>query len=153
MAYLCLAFTGVARAQVETKQDSTAKSLVNEQQNKLNEQKLKSSADLEIDGLIVDETVTKTGRNFYDIFQMQWEAPVGVKNFSITIKEKPARGNVSIVSVVVNDESVFEYQLQPRYEVIEEVANYVVTLVFDHLVNDQLTKQLEAEGKQLRELY
>jgi curli production assembly/transport component CsgE len=152
-AILLLAFTGVAIAQVETKQDTTSKSLVHEQQNRLTEQKLKSSADLEIDGLIVDETVTKTGRTFYDIFHMQWEAPIGVKNFSITIKEKPARGNFSLLSVEVNEESIFEYQLQPRYEMIEEAANYVVSLVYDYLVNDQLTKQLEAEGKKLREVY
>ncbi|RNI27208.1 hypothetical protein EFA69_13685 [Rufibacter immobilis] len=134
-------------------QVDTTQSLNNEQQNRLNEQRLKTSADLEIDGLVMDETVTKIGRTFYDVFHMQWEAPQGVRNFTIVVKEKPARGNGAIVSVAVNDENIFEYQLQPRQEVIEEVASYVVALVTEHLMKDQLAKQLEAEGRKAREVY
>ncbi|MBB6612493.1 hypothetical protein H7F15_15720 [Pontibacter sp. Tf4] len=111
------------------------------------------SADLEVDGLIVDRTITKIGRDFYDIFHRQWEAPADAHNFTILIEEKPTRSNGAYVVVSVNDEPVFEYQLQPRYDVIEEVANYTVAMVYEYLVTDQLNKQLEAEGKKAREVF
>lgn len=111
------------------------------------------SSELEVDGLIVDETTTKVGRDFYDIFHRQWEAPAGVHNFTILIEEKPTRSNGAYVVVSVNDEPVFEYNLQPRYDVIEEVANYTVAMVYEYLVTDQLNKQLEAEGRKAREVF
>lgn len=111
------------------------------------------SADLEVDGLIVDETITKIGRDFYDVFNRQWEAPNDIHNYTILIQEKPTRSNGAYVVVSVNDEPVFEYNVQPRYDVIEEVATYTVAIVYEYLVSDKLNKQLEAEGKKAREVF
>uniref|UniRef100_A0ABW6BX33 Curli production assembly/transport component CsgE n=1 Tax=Pontibacter toksunensis TaxID=1332631 RepID=A0ABW6BX33_9BACT len=117
------------------------------------EQNIRSSADLEIDGLIVDKTITKVGRDFYDVFQRQWEAPPMAQNFTIQIEELPSRGNITVVSLSVNEDKLFEQPLQPRYDIIEEVATYMVGVVYDYLMNDQLNKQLEAEGKKAREVF
>ena len=124
-----------------------------EQKGERLEQNIQRSADLEIDGLIVDETITKIGRDFYDIFHRQWEAPASSTNFTILIQEKPTRSNGAYVVVSVNDETVFEYNLQPRYDQIEEAANYTVTLVYEFLMSENLNKKLEAEGKKAREVY
>lgn len=117
------------------------------------EEHVRSSADLEVDGLIVDETITKIGRDFYDVFHRQWEAPPSAKNFTILIKERPTRGNGALIQVALNDELLFEQQLQPRYDVIEEVATYVATGLYEYLVRNQLQQQLEAEGRQAREVF
>lgn len=117
------------------------------------EQYIRNSAELEIDGLIVDETITKTGRDFYEVFQRQWEAPPTAKNFTILIEELPSRGNISVVSLSVNEHKLFEQALQPRYDTIEEVATYMVGVVYEYLLNDQLNRQLEEEGKKAYEVY
>ncbi|WP_276497403.1 CsgE family curli-type amyloid fiber assembly protein [Pontibacter litorisediminis] len=117
------------------------------------EENIRSSADLEVDGLIVDETITKIGRDFYEVFHRQWEAPPAAKNFTILIKERPTRGNGALIQVALNDELLFEQQLQPRYDVIEETATYVATGLYEYLVRNQLQQQLEAEGKQAREVF
>ncbi len=117
------------------------------------EQYIRSSADLEIDGLIVDKTITKIGRDFYEVFQRGWEAPPGARNFTILIEELPSRGNISVVSLSVNEDKLFEQPLQPRYDTIEEVATYMVGVVYEYLMNDQLNKQLEAEDKKAYEVY
>ncbi len=124
-----------------------------EQKNQPLEQNIRNSADLEVDGLIVDQTITKLARDFYDIFQRQWEAPPGAKNFTILIQEKPTRSNGAFVSISVNDEPVFEYNLQPRYDQVEEVANYSVAFIYGYVANNQLNAQLEAEGKKAREVF
>ncbi|WP_299826367.1 CsgE family curli-type amyloid fiber assembly protein [uncultured Pontibacter sp.] len=140
------------------KEDSISISNTNKQQtvgllNQLLQERLQNSVDLEIDGLVVDETITKVGRDFYDIFLMQWEAPPMAKNFTVLIKEQPARGNSSIVSITVNEQKIFEEALQPRYDLIEEVATYMVAVVYDYLLQDQLNQQLEAEGKRAKEVF
>lgn len=133
-------------------QDTTELPLTPEQLHQY-EQNIRSSADLEVDGLIVDKTITKAGRDFYEVFQRQWEAPPMARNFTIQIEELPGRGNITIVSLSVNEDRLFEQPLQPRYDIIEEVATYMVGVVYEYLVNDQLNKQLEAEGKKEREVF
>ncbi|RDV15998.1 hypothetical protein DXT99_06380 [Pontibacter diazotrophicus] len=133
-------------------QDTTRLPLTSEQLHQY-EQNIRSSADLEIDGLIVDNTITKAGRDFYEVFQRQWEAPPMARNFTIEIEELPSRGNITVVSLSVNEDKLFEQPLQPRYDIIEEVATYMLGVVYEYLVNDQLNKQLEAEGKKEREVF
>ncbi|ARS34365.1 hypothetical protein CA264_02310 [Pontibacter actiniarum] len=134
------------------RQDTGTSQKAYEQLNQF-EQPVRSSADLEVDGLIVDETITKIGRDFYDVFHRQWEAPPTARNFTILIKERPTRGNGALVQVALNDQLLFEQQLQPRYDVIEEVATYVAAALYEHLLRDQLNQQLEAEGRKAREVF
>jgi hypothetical protein len=77
---------------------------------------------LEIDGLVVDETLTKLGRDFYDLFYRGWHAPPDAVNYTITLAEQPVPNLGTRVSVRVNDEIAFSANLQPRYETIETAA-------------------------------
>ena len=105
-----------------------------------------SSYDLEIDGLIVDATVTKAGRDFYQVFYNNWQAPPNAKNFSIEIKEKPSRGLGTIVSIDVNDRQVIEIPLQPRYDIIESMAEQAVRSIYGYLQNyEQIQQQLSGD--------
>lgn len=82
---------------------------------------------VEIDGLIVDETLSKVGRDFYDAFYSKWAAPLGAKDYTIFIKETPPRMNRFTVSIYVNDDEVFSSYLAPREEIIDAYADYAVS--------------------------
>ena len=102
--------------------------------------------DLEIDGLIVDETVTKSGRDFYQIFYSTWEAPPNANNYTISISEKPARGIATILMIDINDNRVVETPLQPRYDIIESIAEQAVQICFEYLLNyEQIQEQLSGD--------
>lgn len=88
---------------------------------------------LELDGLVMDETRSKIGRDFYDIFYQQWQAPPDSKNYTITISEKPTPTLGSLVTVRVNDQQVFQYRLQPRYEIIKQVAEYAARVTYSYM--------------------
>lgn len=99
--------------------------------------------DLEIDGLIVDETVTKSGRDFYQVFYSLWEPPPNASNFTIRISEKPARGIATVVMVDINDSRVIETPLQPRYDIIEAIARQATRSIYNYLLNyEQVQQQL-----------
>lgn len=106
--------------------------------------------DLEIDGLIMDETLTRSGRNFYELFYGAWSPPAGAKNFTITIKETPGRG-IGIgtrVAVLINSEEVLTLPVQPRYEVIEQMAQYAVSRAWSYLKNyEQMQSDLQGDDQ------
>jgi curli production assembly/transport component CsgE len=101
---------------------------------------------LEIDGLILNETKTKAGTEFYDFFYTKWVAPLEAFDFIISIEELPGRGRGSQVSIKVNDHLVFRRGLQPRSDLIEEVANIAVQIVQRHLVQRQKISSQLGEG-------
>ena len=108
--------------------------------------KEKKSVDIEIDGLIVDETVTKMGRDFYQVFYSNWEAPPNSSNFTLKITEKPMIGIGTRIMVEINDQLVAESPLQPRYDIIESIAKQAVAMCYDYLLNyEQIQRELSGE--------
>lgn len=79
---------------------------------------------VEIDGLVVDETLTRAGRDFYDAFYQRWRWPAGAAT-TLTIHEQPAPGLGTRLSVRVDGEAVFETQLHPRADTMETVEQAV----------------------------
>ena len=89
--------------------------------------------DLEIDGLIFDETRTRVGRDFYEKFYTLWTAPFGVNDYSILVEEQPPRGRSVSVQVKVKERIVSIHHLQPREEMIENAAKSAVRRAVQYL--------------------
>jgi len=102
--------------------------------------------EIEVGGLIIDETISKMGHDFYDMFYSQWIAPDVDFNYTIYIKEKPVPGMGSIVSVSVNDDELVSQRIQPRAELIEAVAEYAHRRLQSYLLNyEDIQKQLSGQ--------
>jgi curli production assembly/transport component CsgE len=110
------------------------------------ERELGEGVFLEVDGLVVDQTVSKVGREFYEFFFSNWDPPIELKNFSVTIKEMPPRMNRVSVSVLINDDEVFSSFLSPRPDVIEAYAMYAIELAVQHLVEMEDVSRTLEEG-------
>jgi len=89
-----------------------------------------------ISGLVIDETRSKIGRDFYTVFYQNWTPPENVSGFTITISEQPAPGLGTIISVKANDTETFKYRLQPRYDFIQQAAQYAVSVTHNYLKNN-----------------
>lgn len=120
-----------------------------EQKVTAQKQKKRNAVDaLEIDGLILDETRSKTGRDFYDIFYTKWTAPAEARDFSITIRELPSRGRSARIAVEVNGNILFSRFLQPRQDVLELLAEQTVIVIQKHLNDsEKLKNDLEADDQ------
>lgn len=66
-----------------------------------------------VNGIVLDETRSKTGRDFYKAFYESWSKRDGVENSVVRVAEKPGPGLGSIVFVEVNYEEIFELRLRP----------------------------------------
>jgi len=108
-------------------------------------------SDLEITGLIIDETRSKIGRDFYDAFYANWniQTPIN-KYYSILIEEKPARGSVSQIIVQVNDNEVMRHFVQFRTSEIEDMAKSAVYRVQRYLAKEnEVRNRLREESDQM----
>ncbi|NDP22926.1 MAG: hypothetical protein GZ091_17880 [Paludibacter sp.] len=102
--------------------------------------------DIEIDGLLVDDTKTKSGKDFYDLFYGSWEAPAGAKNYTITVSEKPFRLTSTMIVVSINENIVYQSILQPRQEIIESQSEEAIFITQDYLTNyEEIMKQINGE--------
>ncbi len=84
-----------------------------------------SDEGLEITGLVLDETKTKGGHDFYDFFTVNWRAVKGIQ-YTIHIAEQPDRSRGSFIKVLINEKQVYFRRLNPRTDAIEEAAKLAV---------------------------
>jgi curli production assembly/transport component CsgE len=100
--------------------------------------------EIEIGNLVLDQTLTKIGHDFYALFYGQWDPPPGLSEFTVIIREKPGRGTSTLVSIEINDNALVELPLSPNYEALEEAAAYSLTLATDYLATARsVGQQLE----------
>jgi curli production assembly/transport component CsgE len=100
---------------------------------------------LEIPGLILDETKTKQGRDFFEIFNLGWEEIEGL-NYVISIVEFPDSRRGSFIIVNVDDNRVFMERLNPQPTMVEESAQRAVQRVGIYLLQKMVAQQnLEKE--------
>ncbi|MCB9206739.1 MAG: hypothetical protein H6611_05395 [Ignavibacteriales bacterium] len=101
---------------------------------------------VEIENLIVDETISKMGSDFYDVFYTSWEVPANSPNFNMVIKEKPYPGRGNLISIEINDQLVFNRFVTPRYDEIVETASLAVKTLQNYLISYQeIQEQLNGE--------
>jgi len=94
--------------------------------------------------LILDNSRTKAGRDFYEILYRQWNeaasdtvqarvfmSGIDPDDFVIVVEELPflSRGTTTVISVSVNDVPLYQQFLQPRYDLIEEAATLAAELI------------------------
>jgi len=104
--------------------------------------------DLEIDEIILDETITKVGRDFYDLFYTSWNNPTQIKDFSITIKEMPMPGIGTQITVMIDDFEILKQFIRPNQEMIEMLSAYSVDLASQFLLNyEEIQAQLQNEDQ------
>ncbi len=102
--------------------------------------------DLEIGQLIVNQTVTKIGGDFYDLFYSTWQWPKGSENFSLQIEERPFRFSTTQIQIKVNDFLVFENYLQPRADYLQELSSLAIQLTNQYITNyNEIQKELGSE--------
>lgn len=110
--------------------------------NKNPSSKAVNSDNIEIDGLIIDETHTKIGCDFFEYFYNVWEVPEGIKDYTIYISEKAGARMSTQIRILVNEIIVYQNFLQPRAEAIENAANQGVECTLQFLRQNEQEKKL-----------
>lgn len=100
---------------------------------------------LEITGLILDETKTKAGRDFFEWFNSYWREVKGLQ-YTITIQEIPDATRGTFMFIKVNDTMVYRQRMNPNPAIIENAAKSAVNRVRYYLFRQlNVQKNLEEE--------
>jgi hypothetical protein len=103
---------------------------------------------IEISEFIFNETITRLGADFYYHFFHNWKNPSDIIGLSIYIKEKPIPGMGGIVTIEIDDQSVYQGFLRPGHQQIVDAAKQAVEQVQSYLINYELVrKQLESDDQ------
>ena len=107
--------------------------------------------------LILDNSRTKVGRDFYDLFYKHWSALSTQADTTqrhgpalsampgdvvIMVEEIPSPGTANQILISIDDQPVWQQFVQARYELLEADALYALEVVRQYLANYQETQQL-----------
>jgi curli production assembly/transport component CsgE len=106
-----------------------------------------AALEMEIGQLIIDNTFSKAGSDFQQLFNTRWSWPQqNTEQFIITISERPSFLNSTLIEITINDLKVFERFLQPRYDVLEELATQAIAITLQYILNyEDVVKELSGE--------
>ena len=97
--------------------------------------------EIEFNGLIVENVMTKLGKDFYDYFNQ-----VKILNnvnypFNMIINEKPAIGGKnSEVQIVVNDKLIFRFRTQPNDEYLYTQAKAANKQIYNYYIKRKVLR-------------
>jgi curli production assembly/transport component CsgE len=119
-----------------TKKDAKTQAILEELVGKIaNDKNGKISHEEITGGIVLDQTKTRAGRDFYDLFIQNLVLPENVMDYTIVIDETPGLGTSTIIKVTINDIETYANYLQPKRDLIEETANEAVELASDFIIN------------------
>lgn len=85
-----------------------------------------------IKGIVVDEAITKIGKDFHDIFYQKYLLGGKKYPFVIKIKEKPGLGRSSILYVEAEDKKIYEFFAKPSEEYLKQHSKILLSVLFNH---------------------
>lgn len=105
--------------------------------------------DVEIDGLIIDQTKSKMGHDFASNFSLFWETTEVGYNIVIDEQSEPRGGGW--ISIEINSELAFKALLKPNAEEIENLAKEAIAdcsefLASKHEENVNLQGEQDIKG-------
>lgn len=88
---------------------------------------------IDLGGLVLDQTKTVWGQQFFQLFTQQWQAQNVTGDFIIVIEEAPFRGRTTLAKVKLDDDYVLTRTLQAKYDYLEELAGLAVRVVLGRI--------------------
>lgn len=104
-----------------------------------NEREFKSDQFI-IKGLVSDHTKTKIGRDFFDIFYSSYNLSTDKFPFLIEIIEMPSMGRNSLINIVVEDNIIYSFRLDPSEEFLRMVNYELYRILYSYNLNRNIIK-------------
>lgn len=74
----------------------------------------------ELKGLTIDETKSKVGKDFYDLFYIQYSQLPDKGNSAVTITELPVRGTSGQINIEIDDKVVYSFITNPGEDYLKD---------------------------------
>lgn len=98
---------------------------------------------LELIGIIADETKTKNGKDFYDLFYSEYNKINNKGNKIVTVSEELTIARNTKLIILIENELITEFLLRPDEDYLNAMAQESASLVFKYF------KNLERQSQQI----
>lgn len=95
---------------------------------------------LEISGIVIDETKTKSGRDFYDQFYFYYSYNDNKIDKVIKVDEMRTFRRSTKIVISIDDETIFEFFARPNEEYIEQMSKISLRKVYKYFQNKEKEK-------------
>lgn len=82
--------------------------------------RVEEDAVFELKGLTIDETKSKIGKDFYDLFYLQYSQIPDKSSSAVTISELPLRGTSGQISIQIDDRIIYSFMTNPSDDYLKE---------------------------------
>lgn len=79
--------------------------------------------DVALDNMVIDETRSPFGGEYFERFRSKLELPEAQHGLFVRVIERPVPGRGSQIAIQVNQEVIYQFQLQPGYDQIKNIAD------------------------------
>ncbi len=94
----------------------------------------------ELSGLTIDDTKSKIGKDFYDLFYIQYNQIPDKSNSAITITELPARGTSGQINIQIDDKVIYSFMTNPSEDYLKEQLDFTLRYIKDFNSRKNLIK-------------
>lgn len=102
--------------------------------------KVEEDAAYELRGLTIDETKTKVGKDFYDLFYMQYNQLPDKSSSAVTITELPLRGTSGQINIQIEDKIIYSFMTNPAEDYLKEQLVYSLKYIKEFNAKKNLIK-------------
>lgn len=100
----------------------------------------------DIDGLVLNSTLTREGYDFYVMFTHYWNPPANAVNFQIIVKEYTKAGRNTALAISLNDKELVYRVVSPSYNALNGLASAAATYLSTYLRNGNHLNGLETKS-------
>ncbi|WP_228452287.1 curli-like amyloid fiber formation chaperone CsgH [Chryseobacterium sp. c4a] len=102
--------------------------------------KIEDDAVYELRGLTIDETKTKVGKDFYDMFYIQYSQLPDKSSSAITISELPLRGTSGQINIQIDDKIIYSFMTNPGEDYLQEQLAFSLKYIKEFTAKKNLIK-------------
>ncbi|WP_372746873.1 CsgE family curli-type amyloid fiber assembly protein [Lutibacter sp.] len=98
----------------------------------LQEQAVVPEEEFMLKGIVVESVITKIGKDFYDYFYQDYLTSGSKYPFIIYISEKPYYGRSSIITIMIDDRTIYEFMTQPDEEFLKSEVKTSLQYIYQY---------------------
>jgi curli production assembly/transport component CsgE len=100
-----------------------------------------SALDL-FDGIVIDQTMTRPGKEFYQLFSSGWHDQALSERYTISVREQPSARFGSQIHIVFGNRRVFQGQLSPNRSQIKMLADAAINIAYKAVTEGEMQRLL-----------
>lgn len=128
----------------DNKEDDTVKEELTTQWDAVTQKKTEAApaySKITFKGIVVDETKTKAGRDFYQLYYSNYLANSLNSEQIITIAETITMGNNTKISIKIEHQTLFEFFVKTQYDYLKSMSDTALRMTIRYLENLKINNQ------------